>query len=826
MKLGILYQALKYLTPTTGRGAGGPSRPAAPVAGDDVEEPHLGEEEALDAEFRASGHHPKELLPVLSCASVVDEGRGLAVPDDEHIDNPKIFFNTKNLYPELFRAPHALPPGGDDGVPAVDTDVYSYKNLQKPENPAPGDKPCLDLKKNPQWIKLIIAEGFTRINPTKGKQGGFEWACVSFSCMGYQGLTRFSCNLRRKCRAIGMDSVPEPTMLIHSEADCLSDVENTLHGTFTKIEMEDTKSGILILFFPCDGMEVMFCVRRASDFLGDSADGPMYDIAGNFDGVCEHVEGVLHKCCFPWSSSQDMKKMSLPMKKIASVIRVASNAGTEEYDIYDEETGQDEWSDSGSDELTSESYGSEHIGLPTLEDDDESEDDDRSDDDDGSEDDDGPEEIVLIGDMVESEIKVGGTVKSWAIVNFSLMSDDATLRLTDKLRSVCMDIGMNFYPMALRYLKKTPARPSDIEDALWGIQDEIAKVYSKPGVKGCLSLLIVVMPDQEECVKVEEVCESLDIVYQCIKPCAKDSTVVRKKHLECAAKEIKTKVLDHEEKGVPGPLKHTAIPFVSEAPTMICGADIFHSKGADGSTSVASLVASIDWPGANKYKSVVSCQPSDEFLIKDLFSPKKKNCGMFSELLGAFLQNRKRLPERIIFFRNAVMKNLTDCTFRDNEMKNLMDVTYLHEVDAINKACAHFKEGYCPKVTFVFVAEVPSLDESGVPADFNFGEDNCNPEIILYLKHPLAPCSLGSRTICYSVPYDDNKFTVDDLQSLCIGICTPWMRWAYPEAYMVPPAYLAYLVASKAQEYFDNTASTSTGSNGASTCQMPKMLLY
>lgn len=49
----------------------------------------------------------------------------------------------------------------------------------------------------------------------------------------------------------------------------------------------------------------------------------------------------------------------------------------------------------------------------------------------------------------------------------------------------------------MRYLEKTSLDPSDIEDALWGMQDAIFEIFSKPGVSGGpVSLLIVILPDQ------------------------------------------------------------------------------------------------------------------------------------------------------------------------------------------------------------------------------------------------------------------------------------------------------------------------------------------
>jgi len=80
-------------------------------------------------------------------------------------------------------------------------------------------------------------------------------------------------------------------------------------------------------------------------------------------------------------------------------------------------------------------------------------------------------------------------------------------------------------------------------------------------------------------------------------------------------------------------------PFVSEAPTILFGADISHCAPEEGSRSVASVVASLDWPKVSKYEARVASQPHHEVIIRNLFN---RYGGMVSKLLLSFYSTTKK----------------------------------------------------------------------------------------------------------------------------------------------------------------------------------------
>jgi len=89
------------------------------------------------------------------------------------------------------------------------------------------------------------------------------------------------------------------------------------------------------------------------------------------------------------------------------------------------------------------------------------------------------------------------------------------------------------------------------------------------------------------------------------------------------------------------------MPFLSEKPTIIMGADVTHPPpGESTRPSIASLVGSMDSQGA-RFASAVRVQGSRVEVISDLK-------GMTQELLRSFYLATSRKPARILFYRDGV----------------------------------------------------------------------------------------------------------------------------------------------------------------------------
>ena len=90
------------------------------------------------------------------------------------------------------------------------------------------------------------------------------------------------------------------------------------------------------------------------------------------------------------------------------------------------------------------------------------------------------------------------------------------------------------------------------------------------------------------------------------------------------------------------------VPFISQRPTIIIGADVTHPGPGDtsGRPSIAAMCASMD-ARASRYAATIRIQTGRQEVINEL-------ADMVKELLKTFYQTCKRKPERILFYRDGV----------------------------------------------------------------------------------------------------------------------------------------------------------------------------
>ncbi|KAJ3129151.1 hypothetical protein HK098_002392 [Nowakowskiella sp. JEL0407] len=236
-------------------------------------------------------------------------------------------------------------------------------------------------------------------------------------------------------------------------------------------------------------------------------------------------------------------------------------------------------------------------------------------------------------------------------------------------------------------------------------------------------------------------------------------------------------------------LSNAQLPFVSERPTIIFGADVTHpAPGSASNQSIAALVGSMD-AQCSRYAAAIRVQKGRQEIINDLV-------GMVIELLKNFYQTCGAKPERIIFFRDGVSEGQFQEVLRS-------------EMEAIRRACQTLEPTYKPTVTYIVVQKrhharffpirkedsdrsgnvLPgTIVETGVthPSEFDF-----------YLcSHPGLQGT--SKPTHYHCLQDENRFTADALQELTYRLCYLYCR-ATRSVSVCPPAYYAHLVAARAR---------------------------
>nr|XP_043609123.1 protein argonaute MEL1-like [Erigeron canadensis] len=428
----------------------------------------------------------------------------------------------------------------------------------------------------------------------------------------------------------------------------------------------------------------------------------------------------------------------------------------------------------------------------------------------------------LVGqwNMIDLKMINGGTVNYWAIANFSRQREDAVGRFCHELVQMCMNKGMVFNPQPL--IRMFSAPPHNIEKALADILSQCNTQLTSVAPGSQLQMLFVILPEAKGTYpRIKRVCETeLGIVSQCCKP--QHVMKLSKQYLENVALKINVKVGGRNL--VLSAALNNKLPYVTDRPTIIFGADVTHpSPGEDSSPSIAAVVASMDWPQVTKYKALVSAQSHRQEIIQDLYTTSTDSKrgivhgGLIRELLISFKKSTGHKPHRIIFYRDGVSEG------QFNEV-------LLSEMDKIRRACISLEENYMPPVTFVVVQKrhhtrfFPSrhgdrgtTDRSGNILPGTVVDTKiCHPTEFDFYLCSHAGIQGTSRPTHYHVLYDENKFTADGLQMLTNSLCYTYARCTRSVS-IVPPAYYAHLAAFRARNYIEGGDLSDSDSRGART---------
>ncbi|XP_020593569.1 protein argonaute 7 [Phalaenopsis equestris] len=248
--------------------------------------------------------------------------------------------------------------------------------------------------------------------------------------------------------------------------------------------------------------------------------------------------------------------------------------------------------------------------------------------------------------------------------------------------------------------------------------------------------------------------------------------------------------------------------FAGDEPAMFMGADVTHPHPLDDSSpSVAAVVASMNWPAANKYIPRMRSQTHRQEIIEELDQ-------MVRELLEDFVASVRRLPARIIFFRDGVS---------ETQFQKVLK----HELRAIRTACSKFGD-YQPSITFA-VVQKRHHTRLFVNQKLQFCGENIPPGTVVdtVITHPrefdFFLCSHWgmkgtSRPTHYHVLWDENKFKSDEFQKLIHDLCYTFVRCTKPVS-LVPPAYYAHLAAYRGRLYIERGAEFNAGRRSSAVCR-------
>ncbi|KAM7267366.1 hypothetical protein ACFE04_009532 [Oxalis oulophora] len=415
--------------------------------------------------------------------------------------------------------------------------------------------------------------------------------------------------------------------------------------------------------------------------------------------------------------------------------------------------------------------------------------------------------------MIDKKMYKGAKIDSWTCVCFSSRTRiELAEEFCYRLMQMCCAKGMVVANAPIIPIRV--AQPRNIVGTLGEIhRQSSAQLQQRADLKDKhLQLLIVILPDVSGAYgRIKKVCETeLGIISQCCLP--KQVQKLNDQYFENVALKINVKT-----GGINSVLTDAVqkrIPYLTDRPTIVFGADVTHPQpGEDSGPSIAAVVASMNWPDVSKYQGLVSSQNHREEIIENLYKRTEDaqrgivHSGMIRELLIAFYQSTEQKPHRIIFYRDGVS---------DGQFSQVL----LHEVSAIREACQSLQSGYLPRITFIVVQK--RHHTRFFPADHNDNSSKdksgnilpgtvvdtsiCHPIEFDFYLNSHAGIQGTSRPAHYHVLYDENQFTADAMQSLTNSLCYTYARCTRSVS-IVPPAYYAHLAAFRARYYIEEEVS-------------------
>ncbi|CAJ2658055.1 unnamed protein product [Trifolium pratense] len=232
--------------------------------------------------------------------------------------------------------------------------------------------------------------------------------------------------------------------------------------------------------------------------------------------------------------------------------------------------------------------------------------------------------------------------------------------------------------------------------------------------------------------------------------------------------------------------------FEGDEHVMFIGADVNHPGFRDNkSPSIVAVVATVNWPAANRYAARVcpQCNRSEKIL----------NFGEICvELVGCYWRANGVRPEKIVVFRDGVSEYQFDMVLNEE----LLDLKRAFQ-----------RLNYFPTITHIVAQK--RHQTRFFPDSWRDGSSSGNilPGTVIDTKvtHPFEfdfyLCSyygsLGtSKPTHYHVLWDEHKFTSDELQKLIYEMCFTFARCTKPVS-LVPPVYYADLAAYRGRLYHE-----------------------
>ncbi|EEF41836.1 eukaryotic translation initiation factor 2c, putative [Ricinus communis] len=410
--------------------------------------------------------------------------------------------------------------------------------------------------------------------------------------------------------------------------------------------------------------------------------------------------------------------------------------------------------------------------------------------------------------LVGKGVVEGKAIELWAVLDFS-SSERGRFRLMQeqfisKLTARCKNLGISINKPLFCH-PSTMHKLTNI-DLLHHLLEIVIDRANQAG-KGRLQILICVMSRKDPGYKyLKWISETkVGVVTQC---CLSDyANKGHDQYFANLALKINAKLGGNNVE-----LNDRLPYFEGEDHVMFLGADVNHPGSRNTtSPSIAAVVATVNWPAANRYAARV--RPQDHRKEKIL------NFGdMCLELVETYALLNKVRPGNIVIFRDGVSEGQFDMVLNE---------------ELIDLKRAFQSVNYTPTVTLI-VAQKRHQTRLFPARSDGSSNGNVTPGTVVDTKivHPFEfdfyLCShygsLGtSKPTHYHVLWDEHGFSSDQLQKLIYNMCYTFARCTKPVS-LVPPVYYADLVAYRGRLYYEAVmdgqspaSATSSSSSAASS---------
>ncbi|XP_021294752.1 protein argonaute 2-like [Herrania umbratica] len=384
--------------------------------------------------------------------------------------------------------------------------------------------------------------------------------------------------------------------------------------------------------------------------------------------------------------------------------------------------------------------------------------------------------------LVGKAVVEGKAIERWAVIDFSV-ADKFRLNygsFISKLRARCTSLGMR---MEEPLLHETTGMQTFLNDnVLHQLLEKVTSQAHKLG-RGSLQFLLCVMSRKHDGYKyLKWISETkIGVVTQCC--LSGEANKGKDQYLANLALKINAK-LGGSNVELNDRLPH----FQGEDHVMFVGADVNH-PGSHNKTSpsIAAVVATVNWPEANRYAARV--RPQDH---------RKEQILQFGEMCVELVESYERVnkvkPEKIVLFRDGVSEGQFDMVLNE---------------ELVGLKSAFQKMEYFPTITLIVAQKrhqtrfFPQRDR-GPTGNISPGTV-VDTDIVHRFEFDFYLCShygsLGtSKPTHYHVLWDEHGFSSDRLQKLIYDMCFTFARCTKPVS-LVPPVYYADLVAYRGRLY-------------------------